>query len=84
MRRFVLVTAVIALAVWAAWVILGVVASGSSVGPTAAALDEGIAFLYGFISFLVVWLLALLVWAAKGFRSYRRDGRRISLRGKPN
>jgi membrane glycosyltransferase len=80
-RRFILVTALLAVAVWAAWVILGVVASGSAIGPTAATLDEGFAFLYGFISFLVVWLLAIGIWALVVFRRYLRDDRRIPLAG---
>jgi hypothetical protein len=85
MRRFVGVTALIALAVWTAWVIVGVVASGSAVGPTSATLDEGIGFLYGFISFLIVWLLAIGIWALRAFRRYLRDDRRISLAdGRPD
>ena len=78
MRRLILVTALIALAVWAAWVIVGALASGSAVGPTSASLDEGVAFLYGFLSFVLVWLLAVLVWAVRAVRSYLRDDRRIA------
>jgi hypothetical protein len=78
-RRFFRVTALIALAIWAVWVIVGMVASGTSVGPTSATLDEAVAFLYGFISFVVAWHFAIGIWAIREFRSYVRDDRRIPL-----
>jgi hypothetical protein len=80
-RRFIGVTALIAFAVWIAWIILGVAASGSAIGPTSATFDEAFGFLYGFISFLIVWLLAVGIWALRALRSYLRDDRRISLAG---
>jgi hypothetical protein len=46
-------------------------------GTDLGTLDEAIGLLYG-VSFLVVWLVALGVWALRVFRNYLRDDRRIA------